>query len=230
MPAKGGILGWPADERPRERLAARGAHALSDAELLALLLRTGTRGRSAVDVGRELLRRFGSLQGLAARLPREYAAVPGVGPAKAAALAAALETGRRALSAREAPRTLLRSSADVAALFLPLCRGQKREVFRIVLVDNAHRIVRTRAVTVGTLNRALVHAREIFREAIVEQAAAVILVHNHPGGDPVPSPEDVALTASLVRAGEAVGIPVLDHLIIGAERYFSFADSRRLAS
>ncbi len=228
MKNPGGIKGWPEEERPRERLAAKGPSALSDAELLALLLRTGSRGRSAVDVGREILRRFGSLPGLAQRLPKEFAGVAGVGAAKAAALAAALELGRRALSGRATLRAAFRSSADVAAHFLPLCRGLKREVFRIVLVDGAHRVIKVRTVTVGSLTLALVHPREVFREAIVENAAAVILVHNHPGGDPSPSPEDATLTAQLVRAGETVGIRVLDHLVIGADRFYSFADARKL--
>jgi DNA repair protein RadC len=225
-----GIRGWPAPERPRERLFARGAHALTDSELLAILLRTGVKGRSAVDLGRELIRRFGSLCNMARRLPKEYSVLTGLGAAKTASLSAAFELGRRSLSQREDRRASFRSSQDVAARFLPLCRNLKREVFRIAILDSAHRLIRARTVTVGTLNLALVHPRDVFREAIVENAAALVLLHNHPSGDPAPSKEDCLLTHQLVGAGEALSLPVLDHIILGHDRYFSFADSRRLKS
>lgn len=223
-----GIRGWPAAERPREKLSARGAHALSDADLLAIVIRTGARGRSAVELALCLLRKFGSLKGIAARLPRELRIHPGLGEAKTSAVAAALELGRRMASERDRPRAQFRASSEVAAHFSPLIRDLKREVFKIAMLDSAHRLIRTRSVTGGTLNLALVHPREVFREAVVESAAGLVLVHNHPSGDPAPSDEDVRLTRQLVRAGEALGIRVLDHVIVGGEKHYSFADSRRL--
>jgi len=223
-----GIAGWPESERPRERLFTRGAHALTDAELVALLLRTGARGQDAVALGRGLLKDYGSLRNLSQRLPRELANRAGLGPAKAASLLAALELGRRAGSERDRPRAAFRSSADVAAHFLPKCRGLKREVFRIAILDTAHHLIKEQTVTVGTLNLALVHPRDVFKVAIVEDAAGIVLLHNHPSGDPAPSEDDVKLTRQMVRAGEAVGIPVLDHLVLGTDRYFSFADSRKM--
>ena len=228
MKPPAGIRGWPAAERPREKLLARGAHILGDADLLAILLRTGTRGKTAVQLGLDLLRRFGNLKNLASRLPREFTSQKGLGAAKAATVIAALELGKRLASERDRPRAQFRASADVAAHFGPLMRDLKREVFKVAILDSAHRLVRTRSITGGTLNLALVHPREVFREAVVECAAAVVLVHNHPSGDASPSEEDAKLTRQLVRAGEALGIPVLDHVIIGAGRPFSFADARRL--
>lgn len=225
-----GIRGWPPRERPRERLIARGPHALTDAELLAIILRVGVKGKSAVDLGRQLLGRFGSLRALARRHPKEYSHLSGLGGAKAASLAAAFELGRRVASERENPSASFSSSRDVAGYFLPLCRNLRREVFRIAILDSAHRIIRTKTITVGTLNLALVHPRDVFREAVVESAAGIVLVHNHPSGDPAPSDEDIRLTRQLVSAGEAVAIPVLDHVILGDDGYFSFADSRRLKS
>ena len=229
MTRTAGIPGWPAAERPRERLLARGPQALTDAELLAILLRTGVPGRTAVDVAREALKEAGTLKRLAERLPRELARRKGIGAAKAAAIAAAFELGRRMLAEPEGDRPRFVASADVARHFAPGRAGRRREVFEIALLDTAHRLIRAKVVTVGTLNLALVHPRDVFREAIAESAAGIVLLHNHPGGDPTPSAEDVKLTRQLVRAGEAVGIPVLDHIILGAGRYFSFADSRTLA-
>jgi len=228
--AVAGIRGWPEAERPRERLIERGAHSLTDAELLAILLRVGTRGRTAVDVARDLLREAGSLKALAEMLPAELEKRSGIKTAKAAALLAAFELGRRLLSEPDRPRPVFRSSADVWHWFAAKRTGRRREIFEIVLLSTSHRLLKTKVVTVGTLNLALVHPRDVFREAIVMDAAGVVVLHNHPGGDPAPSEEDVALTRQLVRAGEAVGIPVLDHIILGADRYFSFADSRRMGT
>jgi DNA repair protein RadC len=222
------IASWPKSDRPREKLLEKGPQALGDSELLAILLRTGTRGSSAIALALELLRQYGTLRGVSSRLPPEFLR-RGLGPAKAATLAAAFELGRRIASERDKPRARFRSSADAAAHFMPRLRDARREIFKIALLDTAHRLIKEKIITVGTLNLALVHPREVFREAVVESAAGVVLVHNHPGGDPAPSEEDVKLTRALVRAGEATGIPVLDHLIIGDDRYYSFADSRRLA-
>lgn len=225
-----GIRGWPEDERPRERLLKQGPHVLSNAELLAILVRMGPKGQDAVGLGRALLKRFKTLNNLAQRLPQEFTSQPGLGPAKAATIAAAFELGRRLMSEREHPRAQFRSSADVASHFLPKARGLRREVFKIAMLDSAHRLMKVKTITVGTLNLALVHPREVFREAVVESAAGVVLLHNHPSGDPAPSEEDIKLTRQLVRGGEAVGIPILDHIILGSNRYYSFADTRKLSS
>jgi DNA repair protein RadC len=223
-----GIRGWPANERPRERLLTGGPHSLTDSELLAVILRTGARGMTAVDLGRDTLKKYGSLRALSRRDAGELAQGDGFGPAKAAAVASAFELGRRAAAENEEPHPRFRSSADVAAHFLPLTRGLKREVFRVLMLDSAHRIMGTRTITVGTLNLAVVHPREAFREAIIEGAAALVLMHNHPSGDPTPSEEDVRLTRQFVRAGEDLGIPVLDHVVLGEGRHYSFADSKRM--
>ena len=220
---------WPLCDRPREKLLEKGPQSLGNSELLAVLLRTGTRGASVLELAMDLLGQYGTLRGLSSRLPKEFAR-RGLGPAKAAALAAAFELGRRVMTEAAVPRPRFRSSADVAAHFMPRLRDARREVFKIALLDSAHRLIREKTITVGTLNLALVHPREVFREAVVENAAGVVLLHNHPGGDPAPSEEDSKLTASLVRAGEATGIPVLDHIVIGDDRYYSFADSRRLGT
>jgi len=196
--------------------------------LLAVILRTGNRGKSAVDLGRDTLKKYKSLRALSRQDAGELARNAGFGPAKAAAIAAAFELGRRADSENETPHPRFRSSADVASHFLPLTRGLKREVFRVIMLDSAHRIMGDKTITVGTLNLAIVHPREAFREAVLQSAAALVLMHNHPSGDPTPSEEDVRLTRQFVRAGEDLGIPVLDHVILGDGRHYSFADSKRM--
>jgi len=223
-----GIRGWPEGERPRERLFKNGPHSLTDAELLAVILRTGVRGKSAVDLGRDTIKKYGSLRALSRRDAGELNKDSGFGPAKAAAIVSAFELGRRSASENESPHPRFRSSADVASHFLPLTCGLKREVFRVVMLDSAHRIMGNKTITVGTLNLAVVHPREAFREAIIRSAAALVLMHNHPSGDPTPSEEDVRLTRQFIRAGEDLGIPVLDHVILGDGRHYSFADSKRM--
>jgi len=228
MKKRGGISAWPKGERPREKLLERGPHALSSAELLAIILMSGSKGKSAVDLGRELISDFGSLRNLSRRLPKEYSSRRGMGQAKAAQLAAAFELGRRLMGEPSTPKERLGSSAEVVKQLMPRYRDLNRELFTIAILDSAHRIIKTKLLTAGTLNAALVHPREVYREAVVEGAAGLILVHNHPSGDPSPSEEDIKLTRQMVRAGEALGIPVVDHVIIGDGRHFSFADSRRL--
>ena len=228
-PALRGIRGWPASERPRERLLAQGPGHLSDAELIAVLLRTGTKGRDAVALAREMLAACnGSLPALSRLLPAELARRKGVGPAKAAAIVAALELARRMVVEPEGTKPRFRSSADAARHFMVRYRGLKRESFRVALLDSGHRLIAEKTVTVGTLNLALVHPRDVFRHAVAESAAAVVLVHNHPSGDPAPSEEDLRLTRQLLKAGDDLGIPVVDHVIVAGSRWYSFADSRRM--
>lgn len=229
MPRKGGIHQWPLNERPRERLLQDGPEVLSDAQLLAILLRIGRRHSSAVEVAMDLLRQLGGLQGLSNRSVEELCGTPGVGPAKAAQLKAAIELGKRVLAAPLSSGTKIASSADLFRHYYPLLRDLRHEVFKIVLLDAKHAIVREATVSEGSLTVSIVHPREVFNLAVRESAAAVIFVHNHPSGDPSPSEEDRVLTARLVAAGELLGIQVLDHLIVGDGRYTSFADNGWLA-
>jgi len=219
-----GITGWPEGERPRERLLSRGAAALTDAQLVAILLRVGRQRSSAVEVARDLLQRLGGLPGLVQCGIEELCAVPGVREAKAAQLKAALELGRRALAAPLTKGTKITSSRDLFNHFHPALRDLRREIFKVVLLDAKHAILREATVSEGSLTLSIVHPREVFSLAVKESAAAVIFLHNHPSGDPTPSQEDRMLTARLVSAGEVLGIRVLDHLVVGDGRYVSFAD------
>jgi DNA repair protein RadC len=215
---------WPETERPRERLYWNGPDALADTELLALQLGSGCRGRSASDVAREVLARYGTLADLAGREATELARVPGVGRAKAARLAAAFELTRRLRARAPGTRVVLASPAEVYAAFAPLMEDLRHEVFRVALLDAQNGLLRDRVVSEGTLSASLVHAREIFKPAILESAASVILLHNHPSGDPTPSREDVRLTRQLVECGRLLELPVHDHVIIGRGRFASLAE------
>jgi DNA repair protein RadC len=220
------IRDWPALERPRERLYSDGAGALASRELLAILVGSGRTGASAVDIAGDLLHGAGgSLRRLAAANPAELAAVPGIGPAVAARISAALELGRRL--AREGPleRGRIRGPRDVYERCAPGLRDLAQEEFRVLMLNTQHAVVREQVVTRGTLDTSLVHPREVFRAAITESAASLILVHNHPSGDPSPSAEDRAVTRQLAEAGRLLGIPVLDHVVIGDGRYVSFVEA-----
>lgn len=219
-----GITQWPETERPRERLLALGADALTDAQLLAILLRVGRQRSSAVQVGIEILDRLGGLSGLARCGIDELCAVPGVGAAKAAQLKAALTLGKRALASPLSRGTKITSSRDLFEHYHPTLRDLRHEIFKVVLLDAKHAIVRDATVSEGSLTLSIVHPREVFTMAVKESAAAVIFLHNHPSGDPTPSQEDRLLTTRLVSAGEVLGIRVLDHIVVGDGRYVSFAD------
>ncbi len=214
----------PLSERPRERLYFKGPDALADAELLAIQLGSGTRGRSAVDVAHEMLAAYGSLAEVAAREVSELARQRGVGPAKAARLAAAFELTRRLRARTPGTRTVLSTPAEVYAAFAPLMEDLKREVFRVALLDAQNGLLRDCVVSEGTLSASLVHPREVFKPAILESAASVVLLHNHPSGDPTPSREDVRLTRQLAECARLLGFRVHDHLVIGRGRFVSFAE------
>ena len=220
----GGIHKWPESERPRERLLREGVQALTDAQLLAILLRVGRRESSAVQVGMDLLRQMDGLQGLSNRGVEDLCRVPGVGPAKAAQLKAGIELGRRVLSSPLSTGMRIGSSADLFHHYAPRYRDLRHEVFKVVLLDAKHTIIRDAVVSEGSLTLSIVHPREVFSLAVRESAAAVIFVHNHPSGDPEPSQEDRTLTTRLVAVGDLLGIRVLDHVILGDGRYVSFAD------
>jgi DNA repair protein RadC len=220
------IREWSAEERPRERLLA--GQAVSPAELLAIILRTGNARESAVELARRLLVRFESLHRLAAASPGEISEVNGIGPAKAAMIRAALELGRRASLAGEDPRDGLPQASSSQAVFdcyRARFATESQEVFLLLTLNNKNRITREVEVSRGTLNASIVHPRDVFKAALREAAGAVIFVHNHPSGDPAPSAEDRALTRRLAEAGKLLGITVLDHVIIGSKRCYSFRDN-----
>jgi len=219
------IKAWPRDERPREKLLEKGAAALSAAELLAVVLGSGTPGISALDQGRGLLAAAGgSLHRLAGLGPADLRAVAGVGPAKAAQVLALLEIAKRYGEEEFAPGAQFRSSHDVYAHFRERLAEERSEYFYAVLLDNKHRKIKDIRVSHGSLTASIVHPRDVYLPVIRESAAAVIFVHNHPSGDPTPSREDLEITRRLREVGELVGVRVLDHLVIGRGRYVSFVD------
>jgi DNA repair protein RadC len=216
----------PRTDRPRERLVDLGAGSLSTAELLAIVLGSGGRGRSALRIGQEILAAVqGSLRRLGARPVAELTTHAGVGRARAVAIHAALELGRRMATESRAEGLPIRAPRDVVAVFAPRLEDLPVEEFHVAVLDAQLRLERDVTVTRGILNSSLVHPREVFREAIAERAAAIILVHNHPSGDPAPSENDRNITDQLVAAGRLLDIPVHDHVIIGRGRYTSFAEA-----
>ena len=216
----------PVSERPRERLVSLGASALSSAELLALLIGAGGTGGSALHIGQLLFAGAGgSLRRMAMQPVAALTATSGVGIARAVTVHAALELGRRLASETRDDGAPVRSPRDVARVFAPRLEDLPVEEFHVAILDAQHRLERDVTITRGLLTSSLVHPREVFREAIAERAAAVILVHNHPSGDPTPSPDDIKVTEQLVAAGRLLDIPVHDHVIIGRGRYTSFAES-----
>src|SRR2546423_3364972 len=218
----------PRSERPRERLIDYGAGALSSSELLSILLGSGGGGKSALQVGQALLIQAGGALRWIARQPvAALTSVPGVGMARAVTIHASLELGRRMAAEGRQDGSPIRSPRDVVEYFAPRMEDLPVEEFHVAVLDGHHRMERDITVTRGILNSSLVHPREVFREAIAERAAAVVLVHNHPSGDPSPSADDRNVTDQLVSAGRLLDIPVHDHVIIGRGRYTSFAEAGR---
>ena len=224
-PAGVTIKELPAELRPRERLRTSGAGSLSTAELLALVLGTGTRRATALEVGATLLGRFRSVGGLAQATLEELVTLPGVGETKAARVLAALELARRLL---EPPpqRRIIRSAADAAALCASM-HTLDREHFRAILLNTRHEVLGVADVSIGGLASAPVHPREVFKEAVRHSAAGVIVVHNHPSGHPEPSRDDILITEQLRAAGRLMGIEVLDHIIIGERAFVSLREQRQ---
>lgn len=228
MPAPLKIREMPAEDRPREKLAARGASALSDAELIAILLRTGVEGANAVDVARQLIAEYGSLGALSRCSVRELAKIKGIGFAKGAQLAAAFGLGHR-LARENFAGQKLEKPEQIYELLGPEMRALHKESLRIVLLDTRYQLRRIEEVSLGSINESLAHPRDVFRPALIHSAYAVIVVHNHPSGDPSPSQADHGLTRRLREAAEVLQIKLLDHLIIGAPApgrlpYFSFKE------
>jgi DNA repair protein RadC len=224
MSAGRAIREIPADERPRERLAMRGAGGLSAAELIALLWGAGARGRSAVDLAAEALARHDGLTGLARATDAELVTQPGVGAAKAAQLIAAFELGRRLLADWPAGRWTIRSPHDIADRLLLQMGRLEREELRVVLLNTKNVVLRVETVYQGNVSSSLVRVGELFRDAVRLNATGLILVHNHPSGDPTPSPDDLHLTAEALAAGRLLDIDVLDHLVIGHDAWLSLRD------
>ena len=218
------ITDWPVQERPRERLLALGAGSLADAELLAILLRTGTKGKSAVDVARELLGRFGSVSALLEAEPAGLAETPGLGSAKLAQLQAALELAKRALREDLSSRDALSSPRAVRDYLRLLLSGREQEVFVVLLLDAQHRVIASEEMFRGTLTQTSVYPREVVKCALKHNCAAVIFAHNHPSGIAEPSHADELLTRSLKAALALVDVQVLDHFIVAGTRTMSFAE------
>ena len=214
----------PSRERPRERLLEYGAGALSTAELLAIILRTGTRDENVILLSHRILARFGNLAGMVQASTAEMISEHGLGPAKVAQLKAALELGRRMLVESPEERPQIRSPADAANLVMTEMGLLEQEQLRVMLLDTKNRVLTTKTVYQGSLNTSLIRVGELFRDAIRANCASLIVLHNHPSGDPAPSPEDVAVTRQIVDAGKLLDVEVLDHLVIGRQRFVSLKE------
>jgi len=218
------IKDWPRNERPREKLINHGPEFLTEAELLAILIGSGSGRVTALDLAKTLFIEKRTLRNLAGMAVADLKQFKGIGDARAVAIAAAFELARRLQSSPEIERKMIRSPADIAEQFIPSLRDLQQEVFIVVLLNSANKIIREVTITKGLLNSSLTHPREVFRHAIVEHAASVILMHNHPSGNPEPSQEDISITKQIIEAGKVVGIPVHDHLIIAGGNFTSFAE------
>lgn len=217
------IKDYPEEERPREKLLRHGAATLSTAELLAIIIRTGSQTHTAVSLSHAILNHFGGLAALLDLTPSELQQIKGIGMAKAAQILAAMEFSQRLFSAVQ-EKPIITSPRDVARILLPRLSYLKQEVFELALLDSKSRLISIPRVFMGNLNSAIIHPREVFKPAIKNSAFSMILVHNHPSGDPGPSPDDVGITQRLVEAGDLLGIRVLDHIIIGAGRFVSLKE------
>lgn len=218
------IKDWPADERPREKLLKHGPAALADAELLAILIRTGSGKSSALDLAKGILHEGKNLYGIASRSASELMRTKGIGKAKAVELLAAFEIGRRVEARKHDEKLIVRSPDDVARFMIPKMRHLSNEEFVVLVLDAQNGLREEVKLTSGTLNASLVHPREVFKAAIDHRAAAIIVVHNHPSGNLEPSREDIEITHQLVEAGKIIGIPLHDHLIVATNGFTSLAE------
>jgi len=218
------IKDLPPDERPRERLVKYGPEALSNAELLAIILRVGTHECSAIGLAEHMLGQFDGLKGIATASVEGLSQIKGLGTAKAAQIKAMVELGKRLAASVGHSRPTIRSPQDAVDLLMPELRDEPQERFKAVFLNNKNEVLKIRTITVGGLNASVITPRELFREAISANSAAVIVAHNHPSGDPTPSQEDISVTKRLCQAGQMIGIDVLDHLIIGEGRWVSLKE------
>lgn len=219
----------PLNDRPREKMAANGAAVLTDAELIAILLRTGTAEKSAIDIASEMTADGGLYKRLAGitRL-NELTNIKGLGQAKAATVLAALEIGRRIASAKPIEKIHLSCPQDVANFLMPRLRYAAKEQFVVILLNSKNKVIGTEVVSEGSLSSSVVHPREVYAPAMLHHAAAIMVAHNHPSGDPKPSFEDEEVTRMLSRSGKVLGIPMIDHVIIGDGNYYSFLENEAL--
>lgn len=222
------IRDWPSDERPREKFLRRGSYWLSDGELLAIIISKGIKNKNALDLAKELLVKFGGLKAIGERSIAELTEVKGLGWTKAVEILAALELGRRSLSRGETRKKIFKKPGALYEHYFPMLAHLKYELFKVVLVDGRNRLLKDSTISKGILDASLVHPREVFAAALAERANAIFLVHNHPSGDPKPSEDDLKITERLSRAGEIMGVKVLDHIIVAEEGYYSFAERRLL--
>jgi DNA repair protein RadC len=218
------IKDWPADERPREKMIQQGTEALSDAELLAIIINAGRGHVTAVDLAKTMLKEHRTLKRLAELTVGDLQVFSGIGQARAVGIAAVFELARRINVEKIDTAPAFTSPADVAARYQPMLRDLQQEVFMVVSLNSSNRLISEQKITTGLLNSSLTHPREVFRRAIVEHAASVILIHNHPSGNCEPSEEDVRVTRQIVEAGQIIGIPVHDHIIVTANKCTSFAE------
>jgi len=220
-----GIRSWPQDDRPREKLLKKGAGALSNSELLAILLRTGVKGNSAIDLARKMLAKFGTFRNMSHTDAREWEEFKGLGPAKIAQIKAALEIGKRFREDEVLPsKQKIATAKEVVDIIMPQMRDLKTEVFKVVYLNSNNKIIDIADAAYGTVNQAAPIVREIIHGALQKFAAAIICVHNHPSANIAPSAEDKKITGELIAAAKLFGIRLLDHIIIGDGNYFSFAD------
>ncbi|TVY11902.1 RadC family protein [Paenibacillus cremeus] len=214
----------PNEERPRERMMQYGAGALSNAELLAILLRTGTFQESAVHLAQRVLRQAGSLRSLTDMSLQQLTGIKGIGAAKALQLQASIELGKRMARSTLSDTVTIRSPQDVASLLSEELRYLQKEHFVCLFLNTKNHVVGQETLSMGSLNASIVHPREVFRAAIKRSSASIVCVHNHPSGDPTPSPEDISMTRRLVEAGDLIGIEVLDHIVIGDQSFVSLKE------
>ncbi len=216
------IKTWREDERPREKLKIKGVRSLSDSELLAIVIREGTRNKSAIDVAKEILEQFKDLNNLSASDYVQYMQIKGIGEAKAILLSAIFEIARRVHSVPLPIRKRIATTTDVTDYYIPMFKGYKSEIMIVLMLDSDNKFIREEVVSKGIINSTLADPREIFRTAIIANAASIMMIHNHPSGNPKPSKSDIELTKSIEDAGRLLDIPLNDHIIIAGDRYYSF--------
>jgi DNA repair protein RadC len=222
-----GVKDLPLDDRPREKLVLRGPQNLSDGELLAILLRTGRKGKTVISVAQEIISTYGNLAVLASKTLSDLTKISGIGKDKAATLLASFELSRRILSqSKWFNNRKITSPQDVAEIFIPLLRDELKEKFILVCLNSANKIIGHEIISVGNLNSSVVHPREVFKAAIDQRSASIILLHNHPSGNPDPSNEDISITKKMVESGKILDIPVFDHIIIAGNSFTSFVEKR----
>lgn len=229
-PENNSIKFWPKDERPREKLFKQGEHALSNTELLAILLRSGVKGQSAIDLSRKILARFRTFRDMSHTDIRDWKEFKGLGQAKIAQIKAAIEIARRFTTEDKPPKTKIKNSKDIVNLFMVRMRDLKKEVFKVLLLDRRNNVLDIVEITEGTVSQSNPIIREIISRALQRFASALVCVHNHPAGDIQPSTEDRAFTKELRRAAETMQLNVLDHIIIGEDSYYSFADKGEISA